>query len=280
MQSVIATFTDHDTAQQAVERLVKEGFDRSSIQLQYAYGKAANSPAARTPSLLDPFGFAGIFSALFGQESSDLAGRYAEAVRRGNAVVVVDAEDEEVERTVELMQELGAINMNELVAQWQREGWAGFDVDAKPLSEEELAAEREETVVPVVQEELQVGKRAVQGGGVRVVKRVSETPVSETVKLREEHAVLKRRPVDRPATESDFENFKEGTVEVREMSEEAVVGKKARVVEEVSVGKRVTERTATVSDTVRRTDVEVERLEKEKAPMASKDSIAGKKPRH
>jgi stress response protein YsnF len=86
---------------------------------------------------------------------------------------------------------------------------------------------------------------------------------------------LKRTPVDRPATEEDIENFKEGTVEVREMSEEAVVGKKARVVEEVSLGKQVSERTEKVSDTVRRTDVEVERLEK----ATAKDSADIKKPR-
>ena len=114
--------------------------------------------------------------------------------------------------------------------------------------------------MPVVQEELEVGKRAVAGGGVRVVKRVTETPVSEMVRLREEHAHVERRPVDRAATEADLANFEEGTVEVREMSEEAVVAKKARVVEEVVVGKEVTERSETVSDTVRKTDVEVERV--------------------
>jgi hypothetical protein len=30
------------------------------------------------------------------------------------------------------------------------------------------------------------------------------TPVSETVNLREEHAGIKRRPVDRPATDADL----------------------------------------------------------------------------
>ncbi len=45
---------------------------------------------------------------------------------------------------------------------------------------------------------------------------------------------------------------------VTERAEQAVVGKEARVVEEVIVGKNLTERDETVSDTLRRTDVEVE----------------------
>jgi stress response protein YsnF len=48
---------------------------------------------------------------------------------------------------------------------------------------------------------------------------------------------------------------------VRETAEEAVVGKTARVVEEVRVGKEVREREQTVEDKVRRKDVDVQRME-------------------
>ncbi len=114
--------------------------------------------------------------------------------------------------------------------------------------------------MPVVEEQLQVGKRAVQRGGVRIYRHVTETPVQESVQLREEHVLVQRTPVDQPASAADIDAFKEGTLEVRATAEEAVVGKTARVVEEVRVGKEVTERTETISDTVRRTDVEVEPL--------------------
>jgi len=117
-----------------------------------------------------------------------------------------------------------------------------------------------ETSIPVVQEELKVGKRAVQRGGVRVFQRVKETPVSESVQLREEHVVVERRPVDQPATAADMAGLKEGAVEMREMAEEAVVEKTARVVEEVVVGKEVTEQTAKIEDTVRSTEVQVEQM--------------------
>ena len=52
--------------------------------------------------------------------------------------------------------------------------------------------------------------------------------------------------------------FQDRTIEVEEKSEEAVVSKDARVKEELVVKKDVEQRTETVSDTVRRTEVEVE----------------------
>ena len=93
-------------------------------------------------------------------------------------------------------------------------------------------------------------------GGVRVESRVEEVPVEQDVQLREERVHVERRPVDRPVTDADAA-FREGSIEVTERAEEAVVAKEARVVEEVVVNKEVGERTETVRDTIRRTDVDV-----------------------
>ena len=117
-----------------------------------------------------------------------------------------------------------------------------------------------EVVMPVVQEEVRVGKRAVERGGVRVLRRVTATPVSELVRLREERARVERRPVDREATPAELDAFREDSIEVRERTEEPVVEKVARVVEEVVVGREVDERTQKIDDSVRRTEVEVEKL--------------------
>jgi uncharacterized protein (TIGR02271 family) len=128
--------------------------------------------------------------------------------------------------------------------------------------------------VPVVQEELQVGKRTVRAGGIRVYSRVRETPVEEQVQLREERAHVERRAVDRPASEADFNQMRDGTIEVRETIEEPVVAKQARVVEEVEIAKDVRERTATVRDTVRRTEVEVEDLGEHATASAAGDWLS------
>ena len=116
-----------------------------------------------------------------------------------------------------------------------------------------------EEVIPVTEERLNVGKREVGGGRVRVRSYVVEQPVEEQVNLRDEHVNVERRPVDRPLTGADRDRaFQERTIEAEEKSEEAVVNKEARVKEELVVNKDVNQRTETVSDTVRRTEVDVQ----------------------
>lgn len=115
-----------------------------------------------------------------------------------------------------------------------------------------------EDVIPVVEERLRVGKREVAQGAVRVRSYVVETPAEEQVQLRQESVRVERHPVDRPASELPADAFRERTIEVQAMGEEAVVGKEARVVEEVALHKDVGERTETVRDTTRRTEVKVD----------------------
>jgi hypothetical protein len=85
--------------------------------------------------------------------------------------------------------------------------------------------------------------------------------VNETVNLREEQVNVERRPVDQPINPADIGAFKDKTIELRETAEEAVVQKSARVVEEVVVGKEVSQRQQNVKDTVRHTEVEVQPLQ-------------------
>ena len=277
MQTIIAAFDNHDISMSAVERLTQAGFDRSSVHVEHGSEDQSNASSGyvsgsqpRNEGFLA--GIEDFFSGLFGSASnghSD-AGTYAEAVRRGGHVVIVDAaNDDEAGKAKALLYELGAIDVEERAAQWKKEGWKPAEDDASVLGGNETTAHlqtEDQSVMPIVQEDLKIGKRLVEGGGVRVVSRITETPVSELVRLRQERATIERRPVDRAATDADFANFKEGSVEVREMSEEAVVAKTARVVEEVVVGKKVSERSQTVTDTVRRTDVQVERLDDTTTP--------------
>ena len=112
----------------------------------------------------------------------------------------------------------------------------------------------------MIEEQLNVGKRVVQRGGVRVHTTVSSRPVEEKINLREKNVTVNRRPVDRKVLDADMKNFKDGDFTVTTQTEEAVVGKTSRVVEEVVIDKEMTERTETVRDTVKRTDVEVDEI--------------------
>lgn len=114
--------------------------------------------------------------------------------------------------------------------------------------------------IPVIEESLQVGKREVERGGVRVETKVVEREVNEQVNLREEHVHVERKAVDRPVAPGDLTAFREGTIEMTEHAEEAVVAKKARVVEEVVIGKEVSQKTQQIHETLRHTEVSVDRF--------------------
>jgi stress response protein YsnF len=78
------------------------------------------------------------------------------------------------------------------------------------------------------------------------------------VELQEDRVEIERRPVDRAVSPGE-DAFRDRSIEAEEHHEEAVVSKEARVVEEIGLRKTRKTHTETVSDTVRHTEVEVER---------------------
>jgi uncharacterized protein (TIGR02271 family) len=115
----------------------------------------------------------------------------------------------------------------------------------------------EDGTVKVVEEELAVGKRAVERGAVRVRSYVREVPVEAEVDLRATRVYVERRPVDRPVTAGDV-NMGDQVIEARETAEEAVVAKEARVVEEIGLRQETEVQHERIHDTVRKTEVEIE----------------------
>lgn len=140
-----------------------------------------------------------------------------------------------------------------------RDGKAFID-EARDLPKgTNLPPERQgEKIVPIVEEELVIGKREVDRGHVRVTTRVVEQPVHDQVRLREEHVDVERRPVNKRVDNPD-RLFTDKSVEMTATSEEAVIGKSARVTEELVVRKDVGERVEQVDETVRHTEVDVDR---------------------
>ena len=263
------TFTD---AQQVVQELEKSGFSRSNISLvTHSTGDAKNQHVdyiyAEKMSSTD--GEKELINLLtdYGVPQNE-ADSYAEGVRRGGALVLVKASEGETDRGLEIMKRLHPVDIDQRLGEWRQEGWNRFDPDAEPYATSDVTREREhygermtdegEVTIPVVEEELTVGKREVERDRIRIHTHVEEQPVAEDVRLREERVTVARHPVDRPATQADLETFMEGTMEFTETAEEAVVSKRARVVEEVTVQRDVEEHTETVHDTVRRTHVDVD----------------------
>jgi stress response protein YsnF len=121
----------------------------------------------------------------------------------------------------------------------------------------------DEARLPIVQEELRIGKREVARGGAKVRSFAKEELVEEDVTLREEHLEPQTRPADRRLTVEEVQSaglLKDRVIEVSEMREEPVVTKEAFVREEVILKKAVSERTETIRETVRHTEIDVEEL--------------------
>jgi len=296
-RTLIGVFDSEDEARAARQDLAALGIDQDRVHVRAGSLDDVSGVQAAGMQAAEPERHRSFFDWLFGNSDADTthADQYAEAVRRGSCLVVADGIDEaQVDEATDIMARNGAIDIDARVSEWRSRGWTGYDANAPALSDEQILQERERygvragnaetasegetTRIPVVEEQLAVGKRTIERGGVRVYTRTTERPVEEEVTLREERARVERHPVDRPANEADLANaFKEGTVEVRESAEEAVVSKTAQVVEEVEIGKDVSQRTEKVSDTVRRTDVEVEDLPASRIPGADQRPPANRR---
>jgi uncharacterized protein (TIGR02271 family) len=197
---------------------------------------------------------------------------YGEGLRRGGALLCAEVDgDEDTNKIVRVLEETSGVDLEERQRSWQSDGWSPYS--GAGAQTEQAAADRtapsgsspgavQEERIPLVKEELRVGKREVERGGVRVRTYVCETPVREQVTLREEHVSVERRPVAQDGTATTGtvtgDMLQERTIEMTETAEQAVVQKVANVTEEVVLTKTAQERTEQVEDTVRETKVEVD----------------------
>jgi len=290
-QTVIGVFDNASDAQDAVDKLISNGFSRDSIDLSTQAASDFTDTDTTRADRDDEHdsGIGGFFSSLFGSDSDD-SKKYSHAASRSSIVTVHAQSSDEAEQAADLLDEYGAVDVDERAAEYgytnqnltsdapnsvDQYNAASVGVPATGVgatgtgygvtddltnTTDRLSSTEPDQTIKVIEENLEVGKREVERGGVRVRSRIIERPVEESVRLREERVHVQRTPVNRPATAADLNAFQEGSIELVEHAEVPVVSKTANVVEEISVGKEVNERVETVRDTVRSTDVEVENL--------------------
>ncbi len=300
MKTVVGMFSDVNEAQRSFEDLMRfgvgandisvvthrrtsravDGLKLSSIDAKDAGPLAARGPVAamltRDPHrLLSSLEDAGV--------SSQLAEQYVAAVREGETLEFVMVEDRNAERVVEIMRrhaagydatgESNGTGLASAVSQAQPGSSATHEAGPRESAERaplvDKAPFREDgQIIPILREELQVGKREIERGAVHVGVRVTERPVSEHITLREEHVEIERRPVDRAPLPDEIA-FQNSEIDLIEHGEEVVVSKQARVVEEVRLHTRVDEHDETINANLRSTEVEVDRPSGDRSAYAS-----------
>ncbi len=254
MKTIVGLYKDKATANQVVQELVSYGISQDIVNL--ATGSASND----LRSTLTSEGVA-----------ATEAEAYAEGVRQGGSLVSVQVDDDSTNDVVAIMNRYNPIDVHNKNASFTKSTTQQTTAKAPTMPQTtqhsttnidrkatQPVNQQGDMSIPIVEEEISVGKRQVEQGGVRVHTRMTEQPVEQQVTLHKEEVHVEHRPVNRAADASDLNAFKEGSFELKEMSEEAVVEKRARVVEEVVIKKDSTDRTETVRDTVRKTQVDVE----------------------
>ena len=250
-KTIVGLFSSTVEANQVKKNLVENGFasNQISVVANDAHDDFFNvDDSAPSSGSTSGIGIGDKISNFFHSLSGgdeDAHTHYASGVNHGGALLTVRAEDEEAANVAELLHQYGAREIEDSSEQSSMKGIATDEVGT--------------TAIPVVEESLIVGKKEVDRGGVRIYSHIVERPAEADVTLRDERISVARRAVDRPATAADFQSGN-GSIELRATGEEAVVGKSSRVVEEVTVGKQATEHTEAIHDTVRKTEVEVEKL--------------------
>jgi len=255
--TVVGFFDDATEAQEAVVKLTKYGIDRERVDVSnsssgnssYTSNDNRTGDYRSTDDREHESGITRFFRNLFGDNDND-ADKYSRVASRAQSIVTVHANSrDEAEQAADILDDCGAVNVDERAAQYGYSG-SGSDRSANYVGNTDNldtdnyrnTDDNRTEKLDVIREDLEVGKREVERVGVRLRSRIVERPVEETVRLREERVTVNRNPVDRATTDSDFSNFEERNIEMIERAEVPVVHKESRVVEEVSLNKEVEER--------------------------------------
>jgi hypothetical protein len=123
-QTVVGFFDDAQDARRAVEQLVSNGFDRSRIDVSSGNSSTGMGTASTSTDRGGDSenGITRFFKNLFG-DNDDEADRYSRVGMSSNSIVTVHAQSaDEAERAADLLDDYGAINVNERASQYGTSG--------------------------------------------------------------------------------------------------------------------------------------------------------------
>ncbi len=265
-ETIVAVFDTAAHAEAAVKALRAGGFASADISIldedRLASGRKALAAGAKE---------AGLWSRMFGGDMYEHeAAVYNQSVEHGGVVVSARVLDSEVAHAVAILDLHHPVDVHDRAITSGISAPAHVEAVEKKLDSVPLAAvqqvaipakvaEKNDQILRLAEEQLQVGKQMIESGRTRVRRFVTERPVSADVTLHEEHAEVLRRAITDPKYVGAID-WADQEIEAVETAEHALVNKTARIVEEVSLKKIGMDHVETVHDKIRRQEVEIGRV--------------------
>jgi uncharacterized protein (TIGR02271 family) len=265
-ETLVAVYDTPPHAEAAMKALKAAGFDESDISMfdsaRLSAGRTSLSPGVRE---------AGLWHRLFGTDVHEHeANIYGQTVEDGGVVISVRVPESEVAHASAVLNIHRPVDVHDRAVTSGIAPAARVEAVEKKLAALPLADEQQVAVSPklaaaqpdvlrLAEEHLEVGKEMHETGRTRVRRFVTEREVAQDVTLHEEHAEVLRKAVSDPTFVGEID-WADGTIEIIETAEHALVNKTARVVEEVGLKKIGSDHVETIHDKLRRQQVEIERL--------------------
>lgn len=249
-EKIVTLFDTTEHARAAERNLIKAGFDEAEISIIDGQHLRDENDGHRDTS---------IWKKLFGNDVEDQhAEIYSEAMRTHGAVLSLKVDEEQQATALAILNRHQTVDLSTRTgtktAPVEQGAMASGDATGKPWL---TGNESKDEILRLAKEELEVGKRLVKEGTTRIRRYVTQENVSQTIKLREQHAEVLRHAVNRPVNTSEID-WSDKEITMDEFAEKPVINKTARIVEEVALKKANTEHDETVTDTVRQQHVDVE----------------------
>jgi uncharacterized protein (TIGR02271 family) len=251
-EKVVAVYDTEASANAAMKSLRSAGYLTDDISV------IRDEREAEKAGLYEP----GIWQRLFGRDlEHHEAAVLGRSLKEGSVIVSVRVPETEASKVLNLLDTHQPVNIVDRAKAYDlmgaTAGMATMTAASKlPDKDSKL---RDEEMLRVAEEQINVGKRIVEAGHTRVRRFVVDKPVEAKITLHEEHAEVIRRAISDPAYLKDID-WSEKTIDITETAEEPVVNKTARITEEIVIRKQGSDSTRTVHDTVRSQQVEVDHL--------------------
>src|SRR5215208_1698215 len=187
---------------QHMRMLTAIGIPRTNCRLVEGASKPSSTTAAKSSSsdrdgrVRDPYeskGFWDSLADLFMPDEDRYT--YAEGLRRGGYLLTVNVTDAQYDKALDILDDEGTIDIDERTQMWRKEGWSDKDyqsyshgtsagrsaatagqTDYERTTGRKTSAQTgtkgREEAIPIVEEQLRVGKREVGGGRRYILQQV------------------------------------------------------------------------------------------------------------